>query len=166
MVTSATPPGEESRITRILKAYHMDKASNPSDLPDWLFSEQERFPGRARPAVERDVYEQPSDRPAASATQPAQRGYSLRENHQSAPAPEPRAQPTRSYTYDDEGAAPSRATNRLKAMREAKRQATVAPSARDGRYQESNSNPAWEGAPEPRTQRGGLPAGPGRSGKF
>ncbi|EKM55393.1 uncharacterized protein PHACADRAFT_255994 [Phanerochaete carnosa HHB-10118-sp] len=37
-----TPPGEESRLTRAIKSYHIEKARQPSDLPDWLFSERER----------------------------------------------------------------------------------------------------------------------------
>ena len=37
-----TPPGQESRITRALKAYHISKANSPSDLPAWLFDEKER----------------------------------------------------------------------------------------------------------------------------
>lgn len=37
-----TPPGEESRLTRAIKAYHIEKAQQPSDLPEWLFSERER----------------------------------------------------------------------------------------------------------------------------
>ncbi|RPD66058.1 hypothetical protein L227DRAFT_569988 [Lentinus tigrinus ALCF2SS1-6] len=37
-----TPVGEESRLTRAMKAYHIDKARDPADLPDWLFDERER----------------------------------------------------------------------------------------------------------------------------
>lgn len=37
-----TPAGEESRLTRGLKAYHIAKAREPSDLPEWLFNERER----------------------------------------------------------------------------------------------------------------------------
>ncbi|KAM5535226.1 hypothetical protein V8D89_011162 [Ganoderma adspersum] len=37
-----TPVGGESRLTRAMKAYHIEKARNPRDLPDWLFDESER----------------------------------------------------------------------------------------------------------------------------
>ncbi|KAJ7285880.1 hypothetical protein C8J57DRAFT_1663184 [Mycena rebaudengoi] len=37
-----TPAGQESRLTRAMKAYHVEKARDPSDLPAWLFDEQER----------------------------------------------------------------------------------------------------------------------------
>jgi len=37
-----TPPGQESRLTRAMKAYHITQAQSPSDLPDWLFDERER----------------------------------------------------------------------------------------------------------------------------
>ncbi|KAI0637048.1 hypothetical protein C8Q77DRAFT_543039 [Trametes polyzona] len=37
-----TPVGGESRLTRAMKAYHIDKARNPADLPEWLFDERER----------------------------------------------------------------------------------------------------------------------------
>lgn len=41
-VLAATPPGQESRLTRALKEYHIAKARRPSDLPGWLFEERER----------------------------------------------------------------------------------------------------------------------------
>jgi hypothetical protein len=37
-------PGEESRLTRAMKAYHLQKARDPTDLPPWLFDEHERRP--------------------------------------------------------------------------------------------------------------------------
>jgi hypothetical protein len=43
-----TPPGQDSRITRALKAYHISKARDPSELPEWLFEPHERMPGRRR----------------------------------------------------------------------------------------------------------------------
>ncbi|KAK7693597.1 hypothetical protein QCA50_003166 [Cerrena zonata] len=38
----ATPPGQESRLTRAMKEYHISKAREPSDLPGWLFEEKDR----------------------------------------------------------------------------------------------------------------------------
>jgi len=37
-----TPPGQESRLLSAMKAYHIDKARDLSDLPGWLFDEQPR----------------------------------------------------------------------------------------------------------------------------
>ncbi|KAI0831226.1 hypothetical protein BC628DRAFT_1336361 [Trametes gibbosa] len=37
-----TPVGGESRLTRAMKEYHIAQARNPSDLPEWLFDERER----------------------------------------------------------------------------------------------------------------------------
>jgi len=38
-----TPPGQESRLLSAMKAYHIDKARDLSDLPEWLFDEQPRW---------------------------------------------------------------------------------------------------------------------------
>ncbi|CAL1704837.1 unnamed protein product [Somion occarium] len=37
-----TPIGQESRLTRAMKEYHLTKARDPSDLPDWLFEDRDR----------------------------------------------------------------------------------------------------------------------------
>lgn len=37
-----TPIGQESRLTKAMKTYHINKARTPSDLPEWLFEERER----------------------------------------------------------------------------------------------------------------------------
>jgi hypothetical protein len=47
------PPGQESHLTQAMRAYHLEKAKDPSDLPEWLFSEQERRPVRSRFAARR-----------------------------------------------------------------------------------------------------------------
>jgi hypothetical protein len=41
-ILTETPPGQESRLTRAMKAYHLEKARSPEDLPPWLFDESER----------------------------------------------------------------------------------------------------------------------------
>ena len=56
---AGTPPGEESRLSRALKAYRIDKARDPTDLPEWLFEKHE-------------------SRRAAAATAPRVGGRSLR----------------------------------------------------------------------------------------
>ncbi|KAF6765169.1 hypothetical protein DFP72DRAFT_870300 [Ephemerocybe angulata] len=38
----ATPIGAESRLTKAMKSYHLSKARDTSDLPDWLFNDSER----------------------------------------------------------------------------------------------------------------------------
>jgi len=37
-----TPAGQESRLTRAMKEYHISKARDPSELPEWLFEERDR----------------------------------------------------------------------------------------------------------------------------
>ncbi|OSD01590.1 hypothetical protein PYCCODRAFT_1445587 [Trametes coccinea BRFM310] len=53
-----TPVGGESRLTRAMKAYHIEKARNPAELPDWLFDERERgvrsYQTPAKPSVEEE----------------------------------------------------------------------------------------------------------------
>src|SRR5258706_16364529 len=44
-----TPPGGETRLTRALKAYYIERARAPADLPPWFFEEHERRPQAARP---------------------------------------------------------------------------------------------------------------------
>jgi hypothetical protein len=38
-----TPPGQESHLIRAMKAYHLEKAQDPSDLPEWLFPSATRY---------------------------------------------------------------------------------------------------------------------------
>jgi hypothetical protein len=42
LISLVTPEGGESRLTQALKSYHLSKARTASDLPPWLFSEEER----------------------------------------------------------------------------------------------------------------------------
>lgn len=42
IISLGTPIGAESRITVALKSYYITRAQNGSDLPDWLFSTDER----------------------------------------------------------------------------------------------------------------------------
>ncbi|KAI0781015.1 hypothetical protein BD413DRAFT_18045 [Trametes elegans] len=65
-----TPEGGESRLTRAMKAYHIEKARDPADLPDWLFDERERGvrthqPSTSTPGRERERESNaPQPRPA------------------------------------------------------------------------------------------------------
>ncbi|KAG7092423.1 hypothetical protein E1B28_008779 [Marasmius oreades] len=100
-----TPPGQESRLTRAMKAYHVEKARDPADLPTWLFDEHER-------RVRKPDAEPPSSAP---------RG--LRDVYDAATTPGP--------THP----APRKGTDRLKALREGKRAEQIErlPEARKAR---------------------------------
>lgn len=126
-----TPPGEESRLTRAMKAYHLAKARDPTDLPPWLFEEYERRPlGRssARTWQQEDsepgIYEFHDD-----AAPP--RGRGLRDIYDAAAAtpstPTPprreRHEMSRGRQDDVDAGYPSKANDRLKALRDAKRNA-------------------------------------------
>ncbi|THU90731.1 hypothetical protein K435DRAFT_968557 [Dendrothele bispora CBS 962.96] len=137
-----TPPGQESRLTRAMKAYHLEKARDPSDLPAWLFEEHERRPLQQAHRPERsrrDVEER--DLVASVAEPPRPRG--LRDIYDSVSRPEQQPIPS--------GLPVGKGTDRLKALREAKR--TVALDQRTG----SRTEPTPEGR-----QRVGLPSGPSR----
>lgn len=129
-----TPPGEESRLTRALKAYHIEKARDPNDLPEWLFEEHERHPlgragGRSRHQEGSEYGERETHRAAAAPARPSGRG--LRDVFDAAAAATtvpPRQQEARGSSRgrpkDDVPAAPpSKANDRLKALRDAKRSA-------------------------------------------
>lgn len=165
-----TPPGEESRLTRAMKAYHVSKARYPSDLPAWLFDESERQPKATRSQISTrqadDGYE------AVDRSEPA-KPRSLRDIYDAAAAsssstsatPIRSARPSARY---DDPVQPSKATDRLKALRDAKRSALKpsAPPSREGneRYGLDRNDvvdrPVGDSG-EWRTRRVGLPSGPG-----
>ena len=137
LVHAGTPPGEESRLTRALKAYHIDKARDPADLPEWLFEEHERRPiGRSGTSLryrEGDEYGE-YESPRAAASTPSVSGRGLRDVYDAA-AIASRQQPESSsmsrgrqlYRQDDSDVppAPSKANDRLRALRDAKRKAAL-----------------------------------------
>ncbi|KAK0197151.1 hypothetical protein F5146DRAFT_994909 [Armillaria mellea] len=136
-----TPPGQESRLTRAMKAYHIQKARDPSDLPPWLFDEHERTP------LSRYDSHEVAENPITELPRP--RG--LRDIYDTAAVTTPtpsRSQRTRKLNYTDD-ALPSKATDRLKALRDAKRGAvkprTMSDHPTDTHYQRD---------------RIGLPSGP------
>ncbi|KAF8520229.1 hypothetical protein BU17DRAFT_6028, partial [Hysterangium stoloniferum] len=85
-----TPPGGESRLTKAMKSYHLERARSPADLPAWLFEDHERGVGsrtwnekqenyedrflperQAQPTQRgglRDVYDRAASSPALSAS--------------------------------------------------------------------------------------------------
>jgi len=138
-----TPPGGETRLTQALKAYYIERARAPADLPPWLFEEHERRPQAARPSPrdqERDD-DRAGGRRSNMASPPNRgRGYdeyeqqppqakrgALRDIYDSAAAPNQPKPPAVGRTlapssYQDDGNANvSRATSRLQAMRDARR---------------------------------------------
>ena len=115
-----------------MKAYHIEKARDPTDLPPWLFDEHERRPlGRPsastwqQEAGEPGVYEPRDD------TAPP-RGRGLREIYDAAAAATSTSIPSRQERREmsrgrqddvDTGHSSSKANDRLKALRDAKRNA-------------------------------------------
>jgi len=149
-----TPPGEDSRLTRAMKAYHLDKARDPSDLPDWLFEEHERRPigrSRFRPdprtnATDHEDVEQPRHLP---------RSRSLHDAYSSTTS----SASLRSEAGIDSsrypGSGPSKPTNRLKELRLAR----AASSRHDG--SSGNFDRRFDGDVDRRPgPRVGLPSGP------
>jgi hypothetical protein len=144
-----TPPGQESHLLRAMKAYHLEKARDPSDLPEWLFTSATRHHDAGH-HDEGDVAVE------TSAPHPSSRG--LRDIYAAA-VTEPVATSTGAGRrggrngldpYADEPPMPSKATDRLKALRDAKRNALV-------RNQQMSEPPV---AQESKRQPVGLPRRP------
>ncbi|TFK42620.1 hypothetical protein BDQ12DRAFT_732250 [Crucibulum laeve] len=107
-----TPAGEESRLTRTMKAYHASKARDPSDLPEWLFSEKERGIGlRDKNRRRDDEGYEPSELSSELPKKPSV---------VSRPSTPSRLLVT-SQANDAAQTAPPRGADRLKAMRDARR---------------------------------------------
>lgn len=162
-----------------MKAYHLEKARDPSDLPDWLFDEHERRPVRGvadRPARGSTERERSEADPVAS----SRRGQGLRDIYDrieasSSPPPAQRA-PSRSRFHDADASEErsSKANDRLRAIREAKRTAVQRSATALRRSDEGDGDrgrddvgeqrsmraPMPEAAPVRRPPRGGLPARP------
>lgn len=148
-----------------MKAYYLQKARDPSDLPDWLFSAQECHPGRTHP-----IEDVPGDDDGArKAAQPVH-GREPRNMYDTA-ASEPRTRDMREGRGDPSEPSSSKAADRLKAMRDARRQGTGASGGRDGGYEaghvRSRAELSGVARDDGRVARGpggriGLPVGPGR----
>ncbi|KAG1827353.1 uncharacterized protein BJ212DRAFT_1311724 [Suillus subaureus] len=111
-----TAPGRDSHLIRVMKAYHLAKARHPSDLPDWLFDERER-----KPSLSSRFRESP--RGAASHAQslypPA-----LRHVYDDTASLAPRTNHSHTTSHvltSPEKTGSSKAADRLKAFRDAKR---------------------------------------------
>ncbi|KAH8980958.1 hypothetical protein EDB86DRAFT_2978265 [Lactarius hatsudake] len=167
-----TPPGEESRLTRTMKAYHLEKARDPTDLPPWLFEEHERRPvgrpsasTRSREASGPGVYEYRDD------TAPP-RGRGLRDIYDAAaaatstPSREERREMSRGRGWqDDVGAGhSSKANDRLKALRDAKRNAVQQRNASVSRDRLESTDDERSSAREEYSRGYGLDSRPGSAG--
>jgi len=155
-----TPPGQESHLTRAMKAYHLEKARDPSDLPTWLFDERERRPTRSNNSRRDDDEEYGwSDKEP-----PRPRG--LRGIYETATKVDTRSQllPP-SGAFADAKPSRSKMTDRLKELREAKRSAHIAPDRYDEPENGHSNNQRGEdryndSQADRRPKRVGLPSGP------
>lgn len=163
-----TPPGQESHLTRAMKAYHLGKARDPSDLPPWLFDDHERRPAPRsfyndpRRSDDYETRRQPPPR-----EQPKSRG--LRDIYDAATTSDIRSErSTPSRPPPDDSPSRSKATNRLKELRDAKRSAYAAQDRYDepvGRSQSLYAEDRHNVPPQvDRRPKVGLPSGPGPSG--
>lgn len=139
-----------------MKAYHVSKARQPSDLPAWLFDESERRPKVSRSQFSSRHSDDEYEVVEKSVTEPAKpRGlrdiYDAAAASSSPPAPSVRSTRPNARGYDEPVQA-SKATDRLKALRDAKRSALNPPAP--------PIRPEDGGPSEPRVRRVGLPSGP------
>ena len=120
-------PDGDTHLTRVIKEYHISKATSSNDLPTWLFPERQaaarqpweagptrsRPSGASRPAATLDPY-------AYSASSISSSGSSsmFDESGRHGPSSSMSSTTSSQRAY---GAAPSSAANRLKAMRDEKR---------------------------------------------
>ncbi|KAJ7582752.1 hypothetical protein C8J56DRAFT_1055788 [Mycena floridula] len=161
-----TPPGKESRLTRAMKAYHLSKASSPADLPPWLFEPHERrAPTTKSPtsSMRSPTSRSPTAKSPTSSLQynsddepispPQPRGfrdiYDAAQKNNAAKAPIGRM---------TDSAAPSKATDRLKALRDAKRSALTGGNNNNVVAQPDQTSSTIE----TNRPRMGLPSGPRR----
>jgi hypothetical protein len=174
-----TPPGQDSHLTRVLKAYYIGKARDPSDLPEWLFEDHERRPvGRSRGPDREAAYNLAGETDRNNAVEPSQlsRNRGLRDVYDAAIArsvstriPD-RPTPVNSPPFVTDQPVPSKAVDRLKALRDAKRSANTAGSrpldvdvpVSSQRVENFLDVSGRLGARRP-PQRVGLPTGPGRA---
>jgi len=150
-----TPPGEESRLTKAMKAYHLERARSPADLPTWLFEDHERGVGSRTWNKQQEGYEDQFS--LKRQADPTQRG-GLRDVYDRATS-----SPALSTLNKQEGeSGQTRATDRLRAIRDAKRLAAQSSSKSDVLNEGRGSTEATEADRRVIPARIGLPSGPGR----
>jgi hypothetical protein len=109
-----TSLGCDSHLIRVMKAYHLAKALHPSDLPNWLFDERERKPSPSSGFMG-------SSRSAVPDVQPP---ISFSHIYDEAALRAPQVSHSRTASPvlpSSDKAGPSKATNRPKTLRDAKR---------------------------------------------
>jgi len=110
-----TSPGYDSHLICVMKAYHLAKARHPSDLPNWLFDEREQ-----KPSLSSGFARTP--RGAAFDVQPPRTSFRHIYDEAALRAPQVSHSRTASPILpSSDKAGPSKATNRLRALRDAKR---------------------------------------------
>ncbi|KAL5490477.1 hypothetical protein ACEPAI_5310 [Sanghuangporus weigelae] len=130
LISGVAPSSGDSEMTRALKAYHIRKARDRSDLPDWLFDEYERGVGNRTQHSAR--YEERSEYDdTGSVMRTRSRGFrDIYDSVAASSASETRGvrgrvEESGSSAFASGGLdrSTTRATDRLKAIRDAKRQA-------------------------------------------
>ncbi len=168
-----TPAGRESRLTKAMKDHYLRKARGRADLPRWLFSDEELKGGREEydPPDRRDRSRsrersgsERSKAPRWATPDPVPQSRGLRDIYEEVSGrPPPPSNYRRNMDYDrnnDDGA--SKASSRLKALKEAKRGATSSGRLRDA-LREEEEDFGGRGAPPPIPRRRrpvGLPSAP------
>lgn len=166
-----------------MKAYYIERARSPEDLPEWLFDDFERrpmaAPGRHGRNDREEIPPARGNRHNNRDNEPPPRTQNrgaLRDVYDRAATQAPsRLAPTsysRNETASDAGTAPSKAASRLRAMRDAKRGhgagGPVSPISATGRFPDDNAG--YDGGRrsiepandmEQRPPRMGLPRRPG-----
>ncbi|KAJ4488000.1 hypothetical protein J3R30DRAFT_3695651 [Lentinula aciculospora] len=142
-----TPPGQESKLTRAMKAYHIEKARDPSELPAFLFTEHERQPRTSR--VEKNVRgaSGPGQESGVRVRHATGSTFTLDQSINRSTAPNNASNNTKLSQQGQKG------TDRLKALREARRPQAITSSDVHVTAEQVASRP-----PKPRI---GLPSTPG-----
>ncbi|KAJ3847364.1 hypothetical protein EV368DRAFT_87815 [Lentinula lateritia] len=147
-----TPPGQESRLTRAMKAYHIEKARDPSELPAFLFAEHERQP-RKRPLRVEEQQVAPHNVRSGRGREEGS-GVRNRKVPESASTLDRSINRSTALNNNMELSKQSQTgTDRLKALREARRTQTT--TASDFHVTTAQA------APQPPRPRVGLPSTPG-----
>ncbi|KAF5358227.1 hypothetical protein D9756_001608 [Leucocoprinus leucothites] len=146
-----TPPGQESRLTRAMKAYHIAQARSPSDLPDWLFDDRERRAVIVSP--EPDEIRENGTQVSRPPQNNTKQDFAIGE----------RLISTSVISESTSAQSQLRGADRLKAMREAKRRIGERGTSEFSGSDERQANLSLN-APQPATRqpRIGLPSGPRR----
>lgn len=128
-----------------MKAYHLSKARDRFDLPDWLFSEQERGGVRGYARTSDHSERQRWDRTQNQTPEPRKEGLrDVYDNARASSAPSSyyggRGTSDLRSNNESPGAATTKSVDRLRALRDAKRQAATAGSSAFASVDERSSS--------------------------